>query len=110
MVDQVILNRSLLSNDQQREYREWEDFFASPAWKRLVIREDNNIALLQSKYSTVQGPQALGYLQGSLQTITRVFVHLPDLINAEYLILTGQLDQGEDLSSEDPVQPLNWSD
>lgn len=80
--------------------------FASPGWKLLVEHEEPQIQKLQTSYHGVVGEQLLGRVQGSLAIYYRMLVHLPDLVNMEFLMLTGQLDQGDDegLLDNDPVQ------
>ncbi len=105
----IPVDRSLLTNDQNRALDQWEQFFHGPIWRDIVSRFEPEIEALQNSYHTVQGEQALGRVQGALQIFYRLLVHFPDLIHAEYLLLTGQLRGDEGPSDEDPVQPEDWS-
>ncbi len=107
--NRIILDTALLTPQQQAEYLAWQELFTSPGWGMLVRREQETINNLQSTYSTVCGEQALGYLQGALSQLNRILDTLPDMINAEYLIKTGQLGQEEDHDTDDPVSPPDWS-
>lgn len=110
MADQnLVLDKTLLTPEQREEYDRWEKFFHGKDWKMLVNRVSPEIDILQNSYAKVRGEQNLGFLQGALSIYYRVFVNLPDMINAEFLLQTGQLGQeDEDQSSNDPVNPGDW--
>ena len=106
----LVLDRTLLTQEQRDDYDQWERFFHGSDWTRLVERIKPEIELLQKNYTNVRGEQNLGFLQGGLNVYYRVFVNLPDFINAEFLLKTGQLGQEdeEDQSSNDPVAHGDW--
>lgn len=106
----IVLDKTLLTPEQRAEYDTWEKFFHGEDWTRLVSRVEPDISVLQNGYAKVRGEQNLGFLQGSLHVYYRVFVNLPDMINAEFLLLTGQLgnEEEEDHRSDDPVSPEDW--
>ncbi len=107
---QIVLDKTLLTQEQRDDFDQWETFFHGSDWRRLVERVSPDIELLQKNYANVRGEQNLGFLQGTLGVYYRIFVNLPDLINAEFLIKTGQLGQEdeEDQGLNDPATPEDW--
>ena len=103
----IAVDRALLTGDQMKEYDRWQEFFHGPIWRDLVERYDPKIQALQGAYHRVQGEQALGQVQGSLNILYDVFQHLPDVIHLEFLIKAGQVTQ-EGPGNEDPTFPGKW--
>lgn len=106
----VELDRSLLSEGQRKEYDQWTDLFHGPHWTRLCERYNDRIEQLQNAYGTVQGEQALGRIQGALLAYKDLLVVLPDVINYEFLTITGQVGQDEKghEDEDDPTTPPQW--
>lgn len=106
-MDQITIDRSLLTPDQQKSLARWEEFFHGPLWRDIVKRFEPEIEALQNSYHGVVGEQALGRTQGALGVYYRILVHLPDLVHTEFLLLTGQVG-GEDPTTEDLNTPSDW--
>ncbi len=108
---QMEIDRALLTEEQRNQLDMWTALFHGPAWQALVERYEGTIQNLQNSYHQVVGEQALGTVQGRLKTFYDLFVTLPDVIHAEFLLATGQLGAAlgeDDGSDDDPVQPEDW--
>lgn len=103
------IDRTLLTKEQVNELDMWTELFHGPAWAALVKRHEDTIQVLQQSYHKVEGTQRLGQIQGALRVFYNLFVSLPDVINYEYLIATGQLGQEEKGLDDNPVSPTDWS-
>ena len=104
------INRALLTDEQKRRLDEWEKFFHGELWVSIVNRFQPEIERLQNSYHTVQGEQDLGRIQGALNIYYRLLIHFPDMVWADFLSVTGQLDEVvEDPSEEDLGTPEDWS-
>ena len=103
------IDRTLLTGDQIKELDRWEQFFAGPIWRDIVLRFDPEISGLQNSYGNVVGEQMLGRIQGSLLIFDRILGKLPQMVYADFLVKTGQLEgRTEDPSTEDPDGPTDW--
>jgi hypothetical protein len=102
------IDRSLLTEDQRKELDRWTEFFNGPVWEALVNRHEPRIHLLQESYHKVDDQRLLGQIQGGLQVFYSLFVQLPDVINYEFLMATGQASGEEKGSDDDPVSPSDW--
>ncbi len=105
-----VINPALLNAEQQKSLHLWQEMFASPAWTQLVEHEQPMLEVLQNSYHGVEGEQMLGRTQGALGIYYRFLVHLPNIVNLEFLSVTGQLEEmnQEGQPDDDPVTVGNW--
>lgn len=104
------INKQLLTPEQVAELNTWTELFHGPGWGALIKRYEGTIVALQNSYEKVSDVNTLGRLQGSLGVYKQLFLHLPDLIHYEFLLMTGQVDkEPEGQDPDDPVSPEDWS-
>jgi hypothetical protein len=104
------IDRSLLSQAQLKDLDQWTELFHGPHWVKLCERYNDRIASLQNAYQNVTDVNSLGRIQGALLAYRDLFVVLPDVINYEFLIATGQIgnEQEGHEDEDDPTTPPLW--
>ena len=105
------IDRNLLTEDQRKDLDAWTELFHGKHWPRLLERYEGRIEGLQNAYATVNDQNSLGRIQGALHAYRDIFLILPDVINYEFLIMTGQVEGMEEgrEGADDPVTPPDWS-
>lgn len=101
------VNRQLLTDDQRKELDRYTEFFNGPLWRDLVNRYQPVIEAQQGRLTKVDSLVELGRVQGRLDVLYSIFVSLPDLVNYEFLLITGQA--GREGLNEDPVDESDWA-
>lgn len=101
------VNRQLLTDDQRKELDRYTEFFNGPTWRAMVERYQPVIEAQQGRLTKVDELVELGRVQGRLEVLYSIFVHLPDLVNYEFLLITGQA--GREGLDEDPVDSADWT-
>ncbi len=104
------INKQLLTAEQVAELETWTELFHGAGWGALVKRYEPTIIALQNSYEKVSDVNTLGRLQGTLGVYKQLFLHLPDLIHYEFLLMTGQVDKADEgQDPDDPVSHPDWS-
>lgn len=86
------LDKTLLTPEQRREVRAWEEFFASEAYRLFLQRFSERYRGVGSAYRAAQGAQALGKVQGRDEVLREV-ANLEQVIELEFQHQTGQAER-----------------
>lgn len=86
------IDKTLLTPEQRREVRAWEEFFTSDAYRLFRQRFEGRYKGVGSAYRAAQGEQALGRVQGRDEVLREV-ADLERVIELEFLHTTGQAER-----------------
>jgi len=88
----VNIDKTLLTPEQRREVRAWEEFFASDAGRLFKQRFGDRYKGVGAAYRAASGAQALGKVQGRDEVLREV-ANLETVIELEFQHLTGQAER-----------------
>lgn len=83
------IDKTLLTPEQRREVKAWEEFFASDAYRLYRQRFGERYKGIGASYRGATGAQALGRAQGRDEVLREV-ADLERVIELEFQHLTGQ--------------------
>jgi hypothetical protein len=86
------VDKTLLTPEQRREVKAWEEFFVSAAYRLFQQRFGERYRGVGPAYRAATGAQALGKVQGR-DEILREVANLEQVLELEFQHLTGQVER-----------------
>lgn len=80
-----------LSPEQQREYDEYQEMFATPGWRRVMATAEQQIYELQADALEAKSWEEVCMLRGRASTLAELF-NLESTMDAQYRMLNEEDD------------------
>lgn len=86
------IDTALLTKEQKRELKAWEELFGHPSWQLVLQRFKPSLERAQNSYRAAQDLRDLGQAQGKEQAYGEI-VLLEALVAQEFRTLAGDAEQ-----------------